>query len=323
MKSLTIALGSLTTLGLSIAPAIAVSPLEPDPFTASPSEAVEETEWFNQPETLATFPSPATTAEPLTLSLTAQAHSPEHNEHQQLEPENPAETGYPDDLPPLPEVQPHSEPIFWLLLFEQFEYRANEGDDSLNWEVTGWVGGDYTRWWLKTEGDVSVDADEGGEFEVQLLHSKLISPFFEFQAGLRYDREFGETPERDRVFGVVGFQGLAPYFIETDAALFVSEAGDISARLTLERELLLSQRWVLQPELEVNLAAQTVEDFGIGSGLNDLSLGLRLRYDITRKFAPYVGVNWSRKFGDTADFARAEGEEVDNWALVGGLRLLF
>ncbi|NEO87188.1 MAG: copper resistance protein B [Spirulina sp. SIO3F2] len=314
-------------LGLMALPAIASAEAEPPVSRDRPNLAVAETQPFSPPETLATFPTPATTAAPLSGRLTAQNHQhhhhQEHNEQQPSDPDGQQSTPLLSDLPPLPEVHPHPEPIYWRLQVEQLEYRANEGHDTLNWEVSGWVGGDYTRWWLKTEGDVSVDEQEGGEFEVQLLHSKLISPFFEFQAGLRYDREFGTTPERDRFFGVLGFQGLAPYFIETDAALFVSEAGDISARLTLERELLLSQRWVLQPELEVNLAAQTVTDFGVGSGLNDLILGLRLRYDITRKFAPYVGVNWSRKFGDTAEFARAEGEAVDNWALVGGLRLMF
>ncbi|WP_084669022.1 copper resistance protein B [Spirulina major] len=227
------------------------------------------------------------------------------------------------ELPPLPDIHPHGDRTYWFLRVEQLEYRVNEGDDSLNWDLKGWIGGDYTRLWLKAEGEVNLDPDEGGEFEVQLLHSRLISPFFEVQAGLRYDREFGTQPERDRLFGVIGLHGLAPYFIETDAALFISESGDLSARLTAERSLLLSQRLILQPDLEINLAAQTVEKFGVGSGLNDVTVGLRLRYEFTRRFAPYVGVNWSRKFGATATFARAEQEEVDNWAIVGGVNLLF
>lgn len=108
-----------------------------------------------------------------------------------------------------------------------------------------------------------------------------------------------------------------------DGSLFVSQDGDVSARFSAEYQLLLSQRLILQPEFETNIAIQKVEEFGVGSGLNDLELGLRLRYEISRKFAPYVGINWTRKFGDTADLAREEGESTDNFSFVGGLRLFF
>ena len=109
-----------------------------------------------------------------------------------------------------------------------------------------------------------------------------------------------------------------------DAALFVSQEGDISARVKAEYELLLTQKWVLQPKAEINAAIQRINDFGVGSGINDIDLGLRLRYEINRQFAPYVGVNWSKKFGQTADFAKAEGEATDEvFSAVAGLRLLF
>lgn len=225
-------------------------------------------------------------------------------------------------LPPLPEIHPHPEPMYGALTVEQLEYRLNEGHDTLNWEAEGWYGGDYRRLRLKTEGEVELDGD-GGELEVQLLYSQLVSPFWEVEGGLRYDREFGNKVEGDRFFGAIGIQGLAPYFVETEATLFVSEAGDVSARFKAERDFLISQRLILQPEIELNLAVQSVENFGVGSGLNDIDFGLRLRYEITRQFAPYVGVNWTHKFGQTADFARREGEQVDNWAVVGGVRLLF
>jgi copper resistance protein B len=220
--------------------------------------------------------------------------------------------------PPINDTQ-----TYWLLLIEQLEYRDNEGTDSFNWEALGWVGGDYKRLWFKTEGDVGFVEDEGGEAEVQLLYGQLIAPFWDLQVGLRYDRVYGSGDDQGRAFAVIGAQGLAPYLFEVDAALFVSEDGDVSARFSAEYQLLLTQRLILQPEFEVNVAAQQVEDFGVGSGLNDIELGLRLRYEINRQFAPYVGISWMHKFGDTADFAREEGEEVDNFALVGGLRLLF
>lgn len=213
--------------------------------------------------------------------------------------------------------------VFWLLLIDQLEYRNNDGSNTFNWDAQGWVGGDYRRIWVKTEGEVDLEGDEGTEAEIQVLYGQLIAPFWDLQVGLRYDRLDSPDRDLDRAFAVVGVQGLTPYLFEVDAALFISEDGDVSARLSAEYELLLTQRLVLQPELEVNLALQEVEEFGVGTGLNDIELGLRLRYEVTRKFAPYVGISWTRKFGGAADFAREEGESTDNFSVVGGLRLLF
>ena len=212
--------------------------------------------------------------------------------------------------------------IFWLLLVEQLEYRLNDGPDSLNWDAVAWVGGDYQRLWIKTEGEVEV-ADGAGEAELQLLYGRLIAPFWDFQAGLRYDQTFGPDGAPGRAFAVIGIQGLAPYQFEVEASLFVSHEGDVSARFGADYKLLLTQRLILQPDLEINVAAQQVEEFGVGSGLNDIELGLRLRYEVSRQFAPYVGISWTRKFGQTAEFAREEGESTDNLAIVGGIRLLF
>ena len=231
------------------------------------------------------------------------------------------------DIPQLPGEEDWPAPvddnrIYYLLLLDQLEYRANDGEDTFNWDAISWVGGDYQRLWIKTEGDVGLDTGDG-EAELQLLYGKLISPFFDFQAGVKYDQVYSSDGGPGRASGVIGIQGLAPYLFELDASLFVSQDGDISARLGAEYQLLFTQRLVLQPEFETNIAIQQVEEFGVGSGLNDIELGLRLRYEISRQFAPYVGVNWTRKFGDTADLAEEEGESTDNFALVGGLRLLF
>jgi copper resistance protein B len=215
----------------------------------------------------------------------------------------------------------HDNHTYSLILLEQLEYRANEGEDSLNWDAIGWVGGDYERLWIKTEGEVGVE-NGNGEAELQLLYGQLITPYFDGQIGLRYQQLYGDTSQ-GRAFGVVGVQGMLPYMVETDAAIFISHKGDISAKLSAEKQLLLSQRLILEPKLETNLAIQDVEEFGVGSGINDLELGLRLRYEINRGFAPYAGINWTRKFGQTADFAKEEGEGVDNLAVVGGLRLMF
>ena len=211
---------------------------------------------------------------------------------------------------------------FWLLLVDQLEFRDNDGEATFNWDAWGWVGGDYERLWVKTEGDIGLETADG-EAEVQLLYGKLIAPFWDLQVGLRYDQLYSADGGPGRAFGVIGVQGIAPYLFEVDAALFVSQDGDVSARLQAEYQLLLSQRLILQPEFETNIAIQKVEEFGVGSGINDIELGLRLRYEISRKFAPYVGFSWARKLGNTADLAREEGESVGNFTILGGARLLF
>jgi copper resistance protein B len=211
---------------------------------------------------------------------------------------------------------------FGTLLVDRLEYRADDGPDHLLWDAQGWYGGDYQRLWLKTEGEQSI-TDSHGEAEVQALYSRLVAPYWDVQAGVRYDRAYGSGRDRDRTFGVLGVQGLAPYRFDTDFALFVSEDGDVSARVQFEHDLLLTQRLVLQPRVEVNAAAQQLKSWGVGRGINDIQIGLRLRYEIRRQFAPYVGVEWVRKLGDTADLARDDGEAVSAPALVAGVRLWF
>lgn len=250
---------------------------------------------------------------PLAQSLTEEAPATP-----QPSPETPPPTNKEDWPSPIKDNQ-----TFSFVRIDQLEIRTVDGPTTLNWDANGWVGGDIRRFWFKTEGDVSLSANTGGEAEVQALYGQLVAPFWDFQAGLRYDRLYGPGPDQGRAFAVVGIQGLAPYLFEVDAALFISEDGDVSARLTGEYELLLTQRLILTPEAEINLAAQRVENFGVGSGLNDIELGLRLRYEISRKFAPYVGINWQRKFFETADLAREEGESVGDFSVLAGVRLLF
>lgn len=138
---------------------------------------------------------------------------------------------------------------------------------------------------------------------------------------------FGRTscsgPDRARTFAVIGVQGLAPYWFEVTPALFISDDGDVSARLTASYDLLFTQRFIVQSRIEVNAAAQDARKFGVESGFNDVELGLRFRYEIRREFAPYIGVNWLRKLGDTADLAREEGDDVDALGVVVGFRLWF
>jgi copper resistance protein B len=228
-------------------------------------------------------------------------------------------SGAPANWPePVLDSQPHN-----FVLFDQLEYQSTDGSDALRWDVLGWFGGDYNRLWIETEGEHRTDGD-GGEIErIDAQYGRLIAPFWDFQVGLGYQRLYGSGRDQDRVWAVIGFQGLAPYWFEVDANLRVSEDGDVSADLEAEYDLLLTQRLILQPRFEIDFAAQEVEDFGVGRGFNSVSLGLRLRYEVRRQFAPYIGLFWFRKLGDTADLARDEGEDTDDLAVVGGVRFWF
>ena len=213
---------------------------------------------------------------------------------------------------------------FGYLLVDQLEYRTKSGaDDTARWDVVGWYGGDYNRLWVKTEGERRTGGERGGEAEVQALYGRLIAPFWDFQLGVRYDEFSGAGFDRSRGFAVIGLQGLAPYRFEVEPALFISQDGDVSARLTTTYEVLLTQRLILQPRLDFDAAVQAAEKFGVGEGINSLGLGLRLRYEIRREFAPYLGVTWLRRFGETADISRSEGGRAEDIAVVVGVRLWF
>ena len=234
------------------------------------------------------------------------------------------------DAPPFPEypdfrpvaVAAADQTLYSLALLDLFEVAPAASGVPARLEGFYRIGNDYTKFYLKGEGEgEGLISDAEGEVEVQALYSRLVTEYFEAQAGVRLDTEFGDGDVRARPQLVVGLEGLAPYFFEVEPALFVSYKGDLSARLEGSYDLLITQRLVLQPEAEVNLALQRVEDWGVGAGLNDVEIGLRLRYEIRREIAPYVGVSWLNRFGDAADFARAEGGEASEALVVFGLRL--
>lgn len=207
-----------------------------------------------------------------------------------------------------------------FLLADRLEYRWGEDadPDARVWDVQGWIGGDYNRFWFKTEGEDEVRSGTQAA-EVQALYARRIAPFWYLQAGARYDAE--PTPTRN--FAVIGLQGLAVYWFNLEATAFVSDDGDASARIEAEYDLLLTQRLILQPRIETNYAFSEVQSAGVGQGVNDLELGLRLRYEIKREFAPYVGVAWTRQYGGTADLTRANGEDPKTLAVVAGVRFWY
>ena len=209
------------------------------------------------------------------------------------------------------------DPLVYKVMIDQLETRITDGPNPLVLEADAWVGYDLHKFWFKT--DVERVDGETEEAEVQLLYSRAIAPFWDFQAGWR--REIEPKPDRDYL--ALAFKGLAPYLFEVDAGLFIGESARVNARLEAEYEYMFTQRWVLSPELTMNLYSKNDEERGIGSGLSDMSLGLRLRYEIRREFAPYIGVNWSKQFGKTADFAEAEGEETSDTQVVAGIRAWF
>ena len=205
---------------------------------------------------------------------------------------------------------------FGRVLLDRFEWSEIDDRDALSWGAQAWYGGDYDKVWLKTEGE-SVAGDREGR--VELLWDRTFARWWNLQAGVRQD--FSEGPSR--TWAAFGVQGLAPYWFEVDAAIYVGEDGRTAARLAAEYEVLLTQRLILQPEFEFNAYGKDDPRNGLGSGLADTQLGLRLRYEIRRELAPYAGVVWSRLYGQTAALARSAGHDADDVQLVIGLRAWF
>lgn len=211
--------------------------------------------------------------------------------------------------------------VYYGLQMEELEYRAgDEGEKLLVWDGDAFIGTDELK--LRWLGSGEQDLGEGklGKLENRLVLQTPVSDFFDIKGGLRYDSPDGPN----RVYGVVGLAGLAKQWFEIDADLYVSEKGDASARLDAEYEVLLTNWLILTPSATFGIAATDDREAGVGAGLSDIEVGLRLSYDVVdRMISPYVGIVYERKFGKTAGFARDEGEAVDSTFAVVGLRLQF
>ncbi len=201
-------------------------------------------------------------------------------------------------------------------LLSQFEGRFG-ADSSFRYEGEGWVGDDHNRLWLKSEGTVTRGRLEDGQQEV--LYSRPISPYFDLQAGGRYDLDSAAG----RGWAALGVEGFAPYLFTLGATAYAGEQGRFAFKVSGSNEIRFSQRLILEPQAELNIYTKDDRARQIGSGASDLDMGLRLRYEVSRKFAPYVGVTYEKRFGGTADFACAEGERGDDLRITMGVRSWF
>jgi copper resistance protein B len=211
--------------------------------------------------------------------------------------------------------------IYYGLQIEEFEHRR--GDDSekiLVWNGDVFIGTDEIKIRWLSQGEYDTRGSKIESVENRLVLQAPVTNFFDVKAGIRAD-----TPkDKSRLYGVLGLTGLAKQWIEVDADMFVSDKGDASARLDVEYEMMLTNQTTLTPSIDLNVAFSEDQKMGIGSGLSSAEVGLRLSYDILdRAISPYLGVVWDRKFGQTADFARDEGEDTETWFVVIGMKLLF
>ncbi len=209
------------------------------------------------------------------------------------------------------------DPILSKVMFNQLEVRDIGDDNATVWHAQAWAGYDLQKVWVKAEGEYIDSGTE--ESEVQLLYSRAIAPFWDLQVGWRGDLR----PSPDRHWAAFGVQGVAPYFFEVDAAIFIGNHGRTGARIEAEYELLFTQQLILTPELEMNFYSKDDNETSTGSGLSDFESSLRLRYEIRREIAPYIGVNWSKKVGKSADFARDAGEPTEKVEALVGIRIWF
>jgi copper resistance protein B len=209
--------------------------------------------------------------------------------------------------------------IFYHLLFDQLEGRTNGPDNEFRWEGEGWAGTDTNRLWFKTEGFVEHGVMTDGDQEV--LYDRPIPHlrYFDFQAGARYDLD----SEPGRTWGAIGIEGLAPYFFEFAPTFYFSNRGFFAGRIEGSYDILITNRLIAQPQFELNFYSKSNPSRGVGSGLSELDTGLRIRYEISRKFAPYIGFAYTGNYGQTATFTRQERDNPENPRFIFGVRFWY
>ena len=233
------------------------------------------------------------------------------------------------DVPPLtaadreaafPDVgghEAHDNDVHAFVLFDQFEWQRAKGADGVSWDTKAWIGKDTTRLWLRTEGETDGGTVSTAQAHVLVGHS--FARWWDVVAGVRQDAR----PGSPQTWAAAGIQGLAPYRFEIEATGYLGVSGRTEARFEVEYELLVTNRLILQPLVEVELAGKSDPGRGVGAGLSTADAGLRLRYEFRRELAPYIGLTWQQKFGKTGDFARADGEDVKSMKVAAGVRWWF
>lgn len=202
-------------------------------------------------------------------------------------------------------------PLLSMLTIDELE-KQNNDEKNVAWDVNAWIGYDLGKIYIYSEGEKPEGAT--GESENQLVYSQAIAPFWDIQYGVGYDK----TETDSQTWGVLALQGLAPYFFETRGALLIGEQGELGFRFETEYEALLTQRLIATPSLATTLYSKDNVSMGFGKGLSNITAGVRLRYEIRREFAPYVGVEWSKNFGNTADIS-----PLNETYAVAGIRIWF
>jgi len=220
-------------------------------------------------------------------------------------------------FPPISLHMQHAPEFNHMVVVNRLEAVDADRGSAQAWEGQAWFGSDTDRLWLRSEGERERGRTESANLEA--LYGRAISPWWDVVAGVRHDF----CPRRGQSWAAFGVQGLSPYKFEVSATAYLGERGQTALNLEAEYELLLTNRLILQPLVEVEFYGKDDPRRETGAGLSTAEAGLRLRYEISRKFAPYVGVSWERAFGDTADYRRAHGERVEDTRLVAGVRLWF
>ena len=259
----------------------------------------------------------------------SQMQGMDHSKMEGMQPAKQPQTQSRTPIPPLTDAdraavynapgghEVHDTAINSFFIFEKLEWQDADDGSALNWEAQGWIGGDVDRLWLRSEGERTNGKTE--EAEVQALWGHSISPWWDLVGGVRQDFKPGD-PQTWAAFGI---QGLALYNFEAQATAYLGEGGQTAARLEGDYDILLTNKLILQPTAEFNFYGKNDPQRGVGSGLSESEVGLRLRYEVRPQFAPYVGVTWNRAYGRTADYAREEGEDNNEARLVLGVRVWF
>ncbi|HEY5802076.1 MAG TPA: copper resistance protein B [Lysobacter sp.] len=220
-------------------------------------------------------------------------------------------------FPELGHAMQHGAQVNHYLLIDRLEAVDLDDGSGQAWELQGWIGGDTDRFWLRSEGERARGHTESAD--VEFLYGHSVSPWWDVVAGIKHDFKPGDS----QTWGAFGFQGMSPYKFEIEATAYLGEDGRSAASFEAEYDVLLTNRLILQPLLEAELHGKDDASRAVGSGLSTIEAGLRLRYEFTRQFAPYVGVSHERAFGDTADYRRDDGEDTQDTRFVAGVRLWF